>query len=152
MGSVIDQDVLRFDRRVLWRELLERVLQQALGELHDVRLGRAVNALAFLGDGEREGKLDDLLTTLARDDLEAFRHAGSLHVLDSGVEILDVLADDDDVEVAPRESSLDPGKLANRTYVAVRLEECAKRDVCASISVADWGFEGTFEHYARALN
>jgi len=52
--------------------------------------------------------------------------ARCLHVLYAGVEVLDVLADDDDVQLAAREGGLDAGQLSNRPYVAVRLEPRAK--------------------------
>ena len=74
--------------------VFERALERPLGELHDVRLRGAVDRLAPLGAGELEGEPDDLLAALARDQLEALRHARRLHVLDARVEVLDVLAHD----------------------------------------------------------
>src|SRR6202051_2385282 len=143
MSTVVDQDVLRFDRGILRSELLERVLEQPLGELHDVRLSRAVNAFAALGERERERELDDLLASFARDQLEALGHARRLHVLDAGVEIFDVLADDDDVELSPGKGGLNSGQLPNRPNVAVGLEEGAERDVGAAVSVSDGSLERT---------
>src|SRR6185436_7368059 len=124
---------------------LEGVLQQTLGQLEDVGLRRAVDRLASLGEGESEGQLDDLLAPFARDQLEALGDARRLHVLDAGVQILDVLADDDDVQLAAGERGLNAGQLAHGTDVAVRLEQCAQSDVGAPISVADRRLEGAFE-------
>ena len=77
------------------------------------------------GNGELECELDDLLAAGSRDDLERLRDSGRLHVLDAGVEILDVLADDDDVEVAPGERRVDARQLADGSQVSECFEERA---------------------------
>src|SRR6266446_10298560 len=151
MGAVVDQDMLRRNRRILRRKLLEGALQQTLGELHDVRLRCAMNRLTSLGERECECELHDLLASFARDQLETLRHAGRLHVLDARVQVLDVLADDDDVELAAGEGGLHSWQLTDWPDVAVRLEQGAKRDVGASIAVADRCLEGTLEHDAGSL-
>src|SRR3972149_4397225 len=46
VGGVVDDEVPRLDIRVLRGEVLERLLQHALGELHDVRLRRARDRVA----------------------------------------------------------------------------------------------------------
>src|SRR5438552_1551502 len=144
--GVVDQDVLRSDRRILRRELLEGVLQESFGELQDVGLRRAVDGLSPLGDCKCEGELDDFFAAFARDQLETLGDTGGLHVLDPGIEIFDVLTYDDDVESATREGGLDARKLANRADVAVGLEQRAQRYICAAIAVADRRLEWTLEH------
>src|SRR5882672_6076883 len=151
MGAVVDQDMLRRNHWILRRKFLEGALQQTLGELHDVRLRCAMNRLASLGERERKCELDDLLASFARDQLETLRHAGRLHVLDARVQILDVLADDHDVEHAAGEGGLHSWQLTDRPDVAVRLEQGAKCDVGASVAVADRCLEGTLEHDTGAL-
>src|SRR5207248_191623 len=137
---------------ILRRKLLEGMLEQTLGELHDVRLSRAMNAFAAFGNGKRKRQLYDLLTALARDQLQPLGNAGCLHVLDAGVEVLDILPDDYDVELAPCERGLDAGELAHRSNVAVSLEEGAQSDVRASVAVPDRRFKWTLEHDARTLD
>src|SRR6267142_4154432 len=151
MGAVVDQDMLRRNHWILRRKFLEGALQQTLGELHDVRLRCAMNRLTSLGERECECELDDLLASFARDQLETLRHPGGLHVLDARVQVLDVLADDDDVELAAGEGGLHTWQLTDWSDVAVRLEQGAKRDVGASVAVADRCLEGTLEHNAGAL-
>ena len=48
---------------------------------------------------ELEREPDDLLAALPRHELQALRDARRLHVLDAGVQVLDVLADDVEVEL-----------------------------------------------------
>src|SRR5687768_4571567 len=121
------------------------MLEHSLRELHDVRLGGAVDALALRGDGELEGQLDDLLASRARDDLERLRDAGGLHVLDAGVEVLHVLADDDDVEIAAGKGRVNSRELADGTQVPESLEQRAQRDVSALVAVPDRCLEGALE-------
>ena len=88
----------------------------------------------------------------ARDQLEALGDAGRLHVLDAGVEVFDVLADDDDIEIATGECGLHAGKLADRADVAVRLEQGSERDVRAAVAVSYRRLERTFEDDVRPLD
>ena len=92
---------------------------------------------------------DDLLAALARDELEALRDAGRLHVLDARVEVLDVLADDDEVDAAARVRRGDARQLAGGADVAVRLEQLAERDVRALLAEADRRLERPLEDDAR---
>src|SRR6266550_1029196 len=110
-----------------------------------------MNSLASLRDRERERQLYDLLAAFARYQLETLGDAGSLEVLDAGVKILDVLADDDDVELTTGECRLHPGQLADGSDVAVRLEQRAKRNVGAAVTMADRGFERPLQHDVGAL-
>ena len=82
--------------------------------------------LAALGPRELEGQADDLLAALAGDQLEALCDARRLHVLDAGVEVLDVLADDDQVDAAAGVGRGDARELAGGADVARR-----SRTACA---------------------
>ncbi len=152
MSAVVDEDVLGFDLGISRRDLLERVLKHSFGELHDVRFRRAVNSLSAGGNSELERELDDLLAAGPRYDLERLRYAWRLHVLDAGVEILDVFANDDDVEVAAGEWSVHAGELADGPEISEGLEKRSKRDVSALVAVADRSLERTFENDFRPLD
>ena len=128
------------------------MLEQSLGQLQDVRLRRAVDGFSSFGDRKCESELDDFFAAFARYQLEALGDAGSLHVLDAGVEVLDILADDNDVESATCECGLNSGQLADGADVAVSLEEGAQGDVRAAIAMADRGLEWTLEHDSRVLD
>ena len=145
VGDVVDDQVLGRDLRVLGGELLEGPLEEALGELHDVGLGRAGDLPAALAAGQLEGVADDLLAALAGDDLQALRDVRRLHVLDAGVQVLDVLADDDHVDALARVAGGHAGELARGADVGVRLEELAQRDVGALLAEADRRLEGALE-------
>jgi hypothetical protein len=74
------------------------VLEEAFGELEDVGLGGARDLAATLAPGQLEGVADDLLRAAPADDLEGHGHVTRVEVLDAGVEVLDVLAHDDEVD------------------------------------------------------
>src|SRR5687767_7900761 len=145
MCAIVDEDVLRLDLRISLCHLLEGVLEHSFGELHDVRFRCAVNALAPGGYRELERELDDLLASGAGDDLERLRDSRRLHVLDAGVQIFDVFADDYDVELSSGERRRDTRKLANRTNIPEGLEEGTERDVRALVAVADRSLERALE-------
>ena len=62
-------------------------------------LWTAVTFRAAVRDGVLEGEPGDPLRSRAGDDLDALRRVRSDHVLDPGVEVLGVLADDHQVDV-----------------------------------------------------
>ena len=134
MRAVVDDDVLRIDSRILLAYLLESAFERPLGQLHDVGLRRAVDALASFGDGELERQPDDFLTALARDELEALRDPRCLHVLDTGVEILDVFAHDHEIDTPPAVGCRYARELTHRPDVAVGLEQLAECDVRALLA------------------
>ena len=93
----VDDHLRRLDARVLEGDATEDVEEQAVGELHDVRLVDAGDALAPHALGVVEGVLADAGAALLGDELHALRDARQDHELEAGVEVLGVLADDDDV-------------------------------------------------------
>ena len=74
---------------------------------------------------------------LRADQLQALGDARRLHVLDAGVEVFDVLADDDQVDAAAAVGRGHAGQFADRADVAVGLEQLAQRDVGRLLAVAD---------------
>ncbi len=82
---------------------------------------------------------------LRRDHLEALRDVRRLHVLDAGVEVLDVLADDDHVDALARVAGGDAGQLARGPDVGVGLEQLAQRDVGALLAEPDRRLEGALQ-------
>ena len=92
-------------------------------------LWTAVTLLAAVRDGVLEGEAGDPLRRGPGDDLDALGGVGADHVLDPGVEVLGVLADDDEVDVlVARVEALDR---ARRAQVRVEAERLAERDVDA---------------------
>ena len=72
-------------------------MEETVGHLHDVVLGEAGDLFAVVLARVFEGVADDLFGAGAGDELEALHHVGAELILDAGVEILFVLAHDDDV-------------------------------------------------------
>ncbi len=149
VGAVVDDDVIGLHPRVLGRDLLEGLLQHALGELHDVGLRGAVNGGASLGDRELEREADDLLASLAGDQLQRLGDAGGLHMLDPRVEVLHVLPDDHEIDAAAAVRRANAGELPRGPHVRVGLEELAQGDVGALLAEPHGGLERSLEDDAR---
>src|ERR1700722_14824594 len=64
-------------------------------------------------------------------------------MLESGVEVFGVLADDDDIDAV--EARFHAGKIFDRAKVGVEIERLAERDVDAGCSTGDRGTHGTLE-------
>src|SRR5205823_1693933 len=118
-------------------------------ELQDVRLRGTVNGPSSLGTRVLEGEPRDLLAALVADQLQRLRDAGGLHVLDSRVEILDVLANDHEVDAAAGVRGDDARHFPDGADVRVRLEELAQRDVGALLTEPDRGLERALQRDAR---
>ena len=135
-AHVVDDAVLELDPAVVVRGDRPAALEeQAVGQLHDVRLVDGGDLVPAVGDGVVEGEPGDPLRRGAGDDLDALRGVGADHVLDAGVEVLGVLADDDEVDVlVARLEALDRPR---RAEVGVQPERLAERDVDAPEALAD---------------
>ena len=104
--------------------------EQAVGQLHDVGLVDGRDLVAAVGDGVLEREAGDPLGGGAGDDLDALRGIRADHVLDAGVEVLGVLADDDEVDVlVARLEALDRSR---RAQVGVQVERLAQGHVDAA--------------------
>ena len=86
---------------------------------------------------------------LLGDDLQALHHAGHHFVLQAGIEILGVLAEDGQIERQIVEARLEAGQHAHRAEIRVEAELLAQRHVDALVSAADRGGGGSFEADAR---
>ena len=80
------------------RHVADAVEEQPVAELHDVRLVDRRHLLAAVPPRVLEGELRDARRRALGDDLQALDDAGHDFVLEPGVEILGVLADDDEVD------------------------------------------------------
>src|SRR5918994_2124354 len=87
---------------VISGDLEEDVTEQTVRELHDVGLVDDSDVLAALFFRPLEGHPADALGALAGDDLDRLRRVLAHGMLHAGVEVLSVLAVDDDVDVLVR--------------------------------------------------
>ncbi len=143
-AHVVDDPVLELDLAVvLGGDGPAALEEEAVRQLHDVRLVDRRDLAAAVGDGIVEREPGDPLRRCAGDDLDALRGVGSDHVLDARVEVLGVLADDDEVDVVvARLEALDG---ARRPEVGVEPERLTKRDVDAPEALADGGRDRALE-------
>ena len=88
----------------------------------------------------------------AADDLERHRHVAGVVVLDARVEVLDVLADDDEVDALAVVARGHARDLARRADVGVGLEQLAERDVGALLAESDGRLERALEGDPGALD
>ena len=150
--GVVDDDVPGLDLGVVGGHFLERSLHLAFGELQDVGLRRAGDLRPALAAGVLEREPRDPLGPLRADQLERLSDAGGLHVLDPGVEVLDVLAHHHQVDPAAAVGGLHPGHLTDRPNVGVGLEQLAERDVGRLLAEPDGCLERSLEGDLRATD
>ena len=89
----------------------------------------AVTRRPLVAPGVLEGEAGDAQRRHLGDDLEALDHAGDHDVLEPGVEVLGVLADDDQVHALVARSHV--GQVPHRAEVGVEVERLAQPDVDA---------------------
>src|SRR5581483_9412384 len=115
------------------------------------RLVDGDDALALLAAGEIERVARDPLRRARRDHLDALDDARRDLVLDAGVEVLRVLADDDEIDACERRAHA--GERADRAHVRVEVERLPERDVDAPVpDASDLGLERPLEPQARAAD
>ena len=130
-AHVVDDAVLELDPAgVVRRDRPAALEEQPVGELHDVRLVHGRDLAPAVGDRVLEREAGDPLRGLAGDDLDALRGIAADDVLDARVEVLGVLADDDEVDVV--EAADDALHRAGRAQVRVQAERLAERHVDAA--------------------
>ena len=98
-GTDIDDPVFVLDFRILCRDLIEDLVEEPVGQFHDVVLGEAGDLPASVALCVLERIADDFFRAWPRDELEALVHVLGLAVLNTGVKILFILADDHDIHL-----------------------------------------------------
>ena len=89
--------MIGLDVRIFRRDLVEDAVKQAVGPFHDVVFDEAGDFLAAEFLRVLKSVADDLFRAGPRDQLEAFLDLIGLAILDAGIGVLFVLADDDDI-------------------------------------------------------
>ena len=154
-AHVVHDPVVELDVAVLVRDLARNAQPEAVGELHDVRLVHGRDLAAAVAARVVEGELEDAaragdgdrldrdagvapaeLPALRFDPVDQLLGVGrALLVLDPGVEVLGVLADDDQVDVVEARAHALVG-LA-RPHLRVEVETLAEADVDRAEAAAD---------------
>ena len=136
--NVVNNEVVRLNRRIFGSELFANPLEHPFRELQDVRLARGRDPLAVLPKCKFIGKANDLLGSLPSDQLRRLRDVKRLQMFNTGVEIFNVLAHDHHVDPFALVARWDPWKFARGAHVGVRFKEFAQRDVGALLAESDW--------------
>ena len=129
-AHVVDDAILELDPAVVvGRDGPAALEEQPVRELHDVRLVDGRDLAPAVRHRVLEGVAGDPLGRRAGDDLDALGGIGADHVLDAGVQVLGVLADDDQVDVVV--ARFDADHRLRRPEVRVQAERLAEPDVDA---------------------
>ena len=152
MRNVVNDQVVRLERRILLAEILTNLLEESFGELKNVRLAGRGDLVATFAQCKLIGEANNLFGTGAADQLHRLRHIVCLQMLNTGVEVFDVLAHDHHVDPFALVARWHAWEFARRPYVGVRLKEFSQRDVRALLAKADRGLEWPLQRNARSLN
>ena len=123
--DVVNDEVVRLNRRVLCRELFANPLEHPFSEFEDVRLARGRDPLAVLPKCKLIGEANDLLGSLPGDQLRRLRDVKRLQMFNTGVEIFNVFAHDHHVDPFALVARWDPRKFARGAHVGIRFKEFA---------------------------
>ena len=91
--------MISLDIRVVGSNLIKHLMEDAIGDFHDVVFDERRHLLAVVGACIFEGIADDALTTGARDQLQTLIDIIGLAVLDPGIEVFLVLPDDHHIHI-----------------------------------------------------
>src|SRR5262249_4114942 len=98
-AAVVHDDFLRLQVREVLRRRPERLQEQAVRQLEDIRLVHAVDRAPAGRPGPLERKAEEPPTGRLGHDLDALHDTGNDLVLDGGVQVLGDFADDEQINV-----------------------------------------------------
>jgi hypothetical protein len=96
-ASDIDDPVLFLKLGILRAKLVENLMKQAVRELHNIVLAEASDFFPVVSTGVFESVADDFFRARTANQFEALVDFIGLAVLDAGIQIFFILADDYDV-------------------------------------------------------
>ena len=85
--------------RVFGRDLIENLMEQTIGLLHDVVFGETCHLLTTIFLGIFKCISDDLFTAGTADQFQALYHFIGLLVLDTGIKIFFIFPDDHQIHI-----------------------------------------------------
>ena len=146
----IDDAVVGLDVGVILGHFAEGAQEQAVGQLHDVGFVHSGDLFAAVFPGVVKGKAADLLAGRAGDELDAVGDVVGEHVLDALIQVLGILAHDDEVNV------LKTGRYArqrvHRAQVGVGGKALAQLHIDAAEALADGRSRRAFQCPAARLD
>ena len=146
----IDDAVIGGDLGIVGRHLAEGAQEQAVRQLHDVGLMHGRDLFAAVFAGIVKGKAADPFARRAGDELDAVGHLVIDHILDALVEILGVLAHNDEVDIVKAGGYA--RQRMHRAQVGVGGKALAQLHIDAAEALADGGSRGALERPAAGLD
>ena len=147
----VDEDLVVGDRALGLRPALRlrarAVEEEAVGELHDVRLVDGRDPLSRVVRGELEREPRDATRGPPRDHLDRGDDAGRDDVLEARVEVLRVLAHDHEVDHAV--GRLEAGHRLHRPHVREEVEGLPQAHVRRRVADADRRGGGALQGHAQ---
>jgi len=144
-AGIINDQFAVFDTRKSRGGFTAAAQKQAVAHLHDVGLVDGDDFLSFLQGGVFEGRFRDFFRSDSGDDFQAFHHVGHYFVLDSGVEIFRIFAEDDHVDRKIGKTRFQPRKHANGAEIHKQIQAFAQRHVDAGMAAGDGRSDGAFQ-------
>ncbi len=146
-GADIHDPVFVLDVVILGGDFVEDPVKQTVGQFHDVVFGEAGNFLAVVSARVLKSITNNFFRARTRYQFQTLRHLVGLAVLNAGVKVFFVLADDDHVHAGML--CLDERMIGNaRPHVRVQAEHLAHGDVqtleAAALWRSDWRLEKNF--------
>ncbi len=150
-AHVVDDAVLEGDTTLVVRRDRPTALEEEpVGQFHDVGLVDRGDRVTVVRDGVVEREARDPLRGGPGDDLDALGGITADHVLDAGVEVLGVLADDDEIDVLV--AGVEALHGARGSQVGVQVERLAEGHVDAAEPGTDGGRDRALERDLVALH
>ena len=149
-AGVVHDHFLVFDFGIIGGDGADGAQEQAVGKFHDVGFVDGVNFFAAFALRVLKGEAGDASGSAFGDDFEAFHDAGNDLMLEAGVEIFGIFADDDHIHIF--EARFETGQIAHRTKISVEVERFAECDVDTGRPAGDGCGHGAFEGNAIAAD
>ena len=147
----VDDHVVALDVRVVRGGLVADLVEQPVGELHDVVFGEARHFLTTVASRVLEGEPGDPLAAGPGDELERLHHFVGVPVLDPTVEIFFVLPHDHDVHL--RVERVDERRVRDAwPDVGEKPEAGSNRDVEALVAAPLRRRDRAFEEHLGAAD
>src|SRR5437667_6221037 len=128
-AGVVNDEFLVFDGGKLCGYRPDRFQEQAVRKLHDIGFVYGMNLFSAVAFGIFKRKFRNARGSFFGDDFQAFDDAGNNLMLEAGVQVLGVLADENQVHIF--KVRLYTGHVFDRAQIGVKIEGLAKGHVDA---------------------
>src|SRR5882724_2090895 len=142
-ARIVNNHLFVFDFGKFGSNGANRPEKQAVRELHDVGFVNGVNFLAALFFGVRKGKPRNARRSAFGDDFQAFNDSRHDFMLQAGIKVFRIFANDHDVYVF--KARFKSRKILDGAKVRVEIKSLAQSDVHAGSAAGDGGGHRAFQ-------